>query len=66
MIVSSLPAKKGKVQREIHRYLLSTTVIGNRMFALFRHHDQLHLLQAEPALIGAATDECLRYDCPGR
>ncbi|WP_089729371.1 cytochrome P450 [Candidatus Thiosymbion oneisti] len=41
-------------------------VIGNGMFALLRHPDQLQLLQAEPALIGAATDECLRYDCPGQ
>jgi len=41
-------------------------VIGNGMFALLRHPDQLRLLQSELALIGAATDECLRYDCPGQ
>ncbi len=43
----------------------STTqhVIGNGMLALLRHPEQLKRLQAEPAILETAVDECLRYDC---
>jgi cytochrome P450 len=40
----------------------TTNLIGNGIAALLDHPDELARLRAEPALIGAATEEFLRYE----
>ena len=42
----------------------TTNLIGNGMHALLRHRAQLERLVAEPALIGSAVEELLRYESP--
>lgn len=39
-------------------------LIGNTVYELFRHPDQLDLVRAEPARAGGAVDETLRYQPP--
>jgi pimeloyl-[acyl-carrier protein] synthase len=39
-------------------------MIGNGVYELLRHPDQLRLLQEEPSLIGAATEELFRFNPP--
>jgi pimeloyl-[acyl-carrier protein] synthase len=39
-----------------------TMLISNAVLSLLRHPDQLALLLKDPALIGGALEECLRYD----
>jgi cytochrome P450 len=42
----------------------TTNLIGNGLFALMRHPDQLAALRADPALVGGAIEELLRFDSP--
>jgi cytochrome P450 len=42
----------------------TVNLIGNGLFALLRHPEQLATLVAEPALIAGAIEEFLRYDSP--
>ncbi len=40
------------------------TFIGNAVFALLRHPDQMCLLRSDPSLIASAVEELLRYESP--
>ena len=42
----------------------TTNLIGNGMLALLRHPPQLQCLREEPARVGAAINEMLRFDSP--
>jgi cytochrome P450 len=42
----------------------TTDLIGNGVFALLSHPEELAKLQARPELIGATVEEVLRYDSP--
>jgi cytochrome P450 len=42
----------------------TTNLLGNGLHALLTHRDQWERLQGEPALIGTAVDELLRYEAP--
>jgi len=42
----------------------TTNLIGNGSHTLITHRDQLQRLQRDPALIGSAVEELLRYESP--
>jgi cytochrome P450 len=42
----------------------TTNLIGNGVFALLQHPDQLELLRRDPGLIESAVEEMLRYESP--
>jgi cytochrome P450 len=42
----------------------TTDLIGNGVFALLSHPDQLQKLRADPSLIAQAVEEILRFDSP--
>jgi cytochrome P450 len=44
--------------------LTTTDLIGNGIWLLLTHRDQLEKLKAEPALINSAVEEVLRYESP--
>jgi cytochrome P450 len=44
--------------------ITTTDVIGNGIFALLKHPEQLQKLRANPALMAGTVEEILRYDPP--
>jgi cytochrome P450 len=44
----------------------TTNLIGNALYLLLTHEDQLQRLRAEPALINPAIEECLRCESPNQ
>jgi cytochrome P450 len=44
--------------------LTTTDLIGNGIWLLLTHRDQLERLKADPALINSAVEEMLRYESP--
>jgi cytochrome P450 len=44
----------------------TTNLIGNGVLSLLRHPDQWERLTAEPALVGSAVEELLRFESPSQ
>lgn len=45
-------------------FLTTTNLIGNGLLALLHHPAEMDRLWADPALVGSAVEEMLRYDTP--
>lgn len=52
------------VQLLVAGNVTTTDLMGNGLYALLAHPDQLASLRAAPELIDRAIEEILRYDCP--
>jgi cytochrome P450 len=63
------PLSEGEISNNLQGLLIggnltTTDLIGNGIWLLLTHRDQLNRLRAEPALINSAVEEMLRYESP--
>ncbi len=47
-------------------HITTTNLIGNAMYALLHHPDQMRRLRDDPSLVEAAVEEFLRFDAPAQ
>ncbi len=63
------PLTEGEISSNLQGLLIggnltTTDLIGNAIWLLLKHSDQLSKLKADPALINSAIEEVLRYESP--